>query len=138
MSGPFWLSHHGADELDRCWRLGGVHVCARCLGTYPVLALTMALQGAFRAPLAHPADVPLAVGLLAPALGDWAFGRFFPHRLSNAWRTFTGVLLGIALGRSLFVHVQRPLPAMLVWQAALVAAVATPVILVVYLRRPRG
>jgi hypothetical protein len=46
------------------------------------------------------------------------------------------VLLGLALGRSLQVHVQRPLPAVLLAQAALVTAVALPVILATY-RRPR-
>jgi uncharacterized membrane protein AbrB (regulator of aidB expression) len=47
-------------------------------------------------------------------------------------RTLTGVLLGVALGRSLFVHFQRPLPQVLVWQAALVAVVALPVLLMTY------
>lgn len=134
----FWLSHHGPEELDRCWRLGRLHVCARCLGTYPVLFLALLVQGLLHAPLAHPLDVPLAVGLLLPALLDWAHGRFRPHAFSNAWRTFTGALLGLALGRSLFVHVQRPLPPMLLWQMALILAVAMPVFLVSYARSQKG
>ena len=44
--------------------------------------------------------------------------------------------LGLALGRSLYVHVQRPLPGVLLAQAALVTAVAVPVILATY-RKPR-
>ena len=44
------------------------------------------------------------------ALFDWAYGRFRPHAASNLWRTVTGVLLGMALGRTLYVHLQKPLP----------------------------
>lgn len=114
-----------------------MHVCARCLGTYPVLFGVIALQFAVHAPLSHALDVPLALGLLAPALADWAWGRFHPHVFSNAWRLFTGVLLGVALGRTLFIHLQRPLPLSLLLQMGLVTGVATPVILATY-RRSTG
>ena len=41
----FWLSHHHEEEYNRTYLLGGVRVCARCLGTYPVLlAVMMSLQ----------------------------------------------------------------------------------------------
>ena len=133
----FWLSHHHPDELDRCWRFGGVHVCARCLGTYPILFAAIAVQFWLRAPLSHALDLPLALGFLAPALADWAWGRFHPHAFSNRWRTLTGVLLGLALGRTLFIHLQRPLPLSLLLQMGLVTGVATPVILATY-RRTTG
>jgi hypothetical protein len=70
----FWLSHHHADELDRCFQLGGVHVCARCLGTYPVMFAAIAAQLALKAPLEHALDLPIALGLIGPALADWAWG----------------------------------------------------------------
>lgn len=130
----FWLSHHPPDELDRCYRVGGVHLCARCLGTYPVMFAAIAVQLARRAPLEHPLDLWLGVGLLLPATLDWAFGRFRPHAFANPWRTFTGVLLGIALGRSLFIHLQRPFPTVLLAQAAVVLFVGLPVFLASYLR----
>lgn len=133
----FWLSHHHEDELNRCWNLGGVHVCARCLGTYPVLFAAIAVQLALKAPLEHAADVAIGVGLLLPALADWAWGRFRPTAFGNPWRTFTGVLLGLALGRTLFIHLQRPLPPALLFQMALVTGVATPVILATYRRSAR-
>ena len=125
----FWLSHHHAEEYNRTYRLGGVRVCARCLGTYPVMLAAMVGLIRLRAPLAWDWDVPVVLGLTLPALVDWAVGRFRPTGGSNAVRTLTGVLLGLALGRSLSVHVQRPLPAVLLWQAALVAGVALPVLL---------
>lgn len=132
----FWLSHHHPDEYNRTYVLGGVRVCARCLGTYPVLLAVLVGLFVLRAPLRWAWDVPVVLGLTVPALGDWAVGRFRPASGSNAVRTLTGVLLGAALGRSLFIHVQRPLPAVLLAQAALVTAVAVPVILATY-RRPR-
>ena len=134
----FWLSHHHQDELNRCYRVGAVHVCARCLGTYPVLFTAFFLQFALRAPLDHPLDVPLVLALTVPALADWAYGRFRPQAGTNAWRTLTGVALGLALARALFVHVQRPLPPSLLAQAGLVTAVAGPVILATYRRRRGG
>lgn len=125
----FFLSHHHPDELHRAYRIAGVHVCARCLGTYPVLLLALGWQFSHRVPLERPSDLPLVLGLSAPAVLDWAIGRFRPELFSNAWRTATGVLLGIALGRTLYTHLQRPLPPSLLGLAALVTAVGVPVIL---------
>ena len=130
----FWLSHHHADELDRTWTFGSLHLCARCLGTYPTLFAAFFAQFALHAPLAHPLDVALCTALFLPALGDWAYGRFRPHAFSNGWRTLTGVALGLSLARSLFIHVQKPLPLVLLIQLGLVTAVATPVILATYRR----
>ena len=132
----FWLSHHHPEEYNRTYVLGGVRVCARCLGTYPTLLAVLVALFAVRAPRAWEWDVPVVLGLTLPALVDWAVGRFRPASGSNALRTLTGVLLGMALGRSLNVHLRQPLPPVLLWQGALVTAVALPVILVT-LRRPR-
>ncbi|MHB8874272.1 MAG: DUF2085 domain-containing protein [Myxococcaceae bacterium] len=133
----FLLSHHHPAEYHRTYRVGPVRLCARCLGTYPVMALGIALQFALRAPLTHPADPFLALAFTLPALLDWAVGHFRPHAGSNALRTATGVLLGISLARTLFVHLQRPFHLWLLLQAGLVTAVALPVILATY-RRRRG
>ncbi len=131
----FWLSHHHHDELDRCYRVGALHVCARCLGTYPVLFAALVAQFALHAPLSHPLDVLLGAGAVLPATLDWAWGRFHPHAFTNLWRTTTGVLLGLGLGRSLFIHLQQPWPQVLLAQSAVVTVVAVPVILATYLRR---
>jgi len=134
----FWLSHHGPDEFDRCYRFGQVHVCARCLGTYPVMFAAIAAQLALRFPLHHVLDVPLGIALVLPATLDWAIGRFQPHRFSNPWRTLTGALLGLGMGRSLFIHLQQPMPPVLLAQAFVVTGVALPVILTAYRRNRRG
>jgi uncharacterized membrane protein len=134
----FWLSHHHPDEWDRCYLVGKVRLCARCLGVYPTLVVAVLVQLILRAPLEHGGDVAFVLGLTAPATVDWAFGRFRPHALTNPWRTFTGVALGLALGRSLFIHLQRPFPVVLLLQMGLVTAAAVPVILATYRRSRRG
>jgi len=134
----FWLSHHPPEELSRCYCFGQVHLCARCLGTYPVMFAGIALQFALHFPLEHPLDLPLCIALVLPATSDWALGRFDPHRFSNAWRTATGVLLGLGLARSLFIHLQRPLPPALSGQMIVVTVIALPVIFTAYRRKRRG
>jgi hypothetical protein len=109
--------------------VGPVRVCARCLGTYPVLATFLAAQLSGHAPVVWTWDGPWAIGLLVPALADWALGQFRKDWGSNLLRTGTGALLGLALGRTLYVHLQHPFPPWLLAQMALVTAVALPVIL---------
>jgi uncharacterized membrane protein len=125
----FWLSHHHPHELNRTYRLGGVHVCARCLGTYPVLLLAIAAQVSIKAPLHHALDPVAALALPVPALLDWSIGRFRPAAGSNLVRTLTGVLLGLGLGRTLYVHLREPFPFWLCVQLAVLLAVAVPVMI---------
>ncbi|HET9449327.1 MAG TPA: DUF2085 domain-containing protein [Aggregicoccus sp.] len=132
-----WLSHHREPEQHRTYALGSVRLCARCLGTYPALAAVLGLLCWLRAPLDWAGDLPVVLLLSLPALLDWCAGRLRPQGGLNAVRTLSGVLLGAALGRSLYVHLQRPLPPVLLAQAALVTALAGPVI-VLALWRARG
>lgn len=131
----FWLSHHHEAEWNRTFNLLGVRVCARCLATYPTVAVIIAAQFIRKAPLSWPFDEVAGVALLLPALIDWAYGRFRPRAGNNAIRAVTGVLLGIALGRSLYIHLQRPLPGVLLLQLGLSVGVAVPVLLWTYTRK---
>ncbi|MFZ5471016.1 MAG: DUF2085 domain-containing protein [Myxococcota bacterium] len=132
---PFFLSHHHPEEFHRTYLLGQIRICARCLGTYPVLFAAVSVQLFLRAPLLAPFDPFLAVALTLPALIDWVVGRFRPHAGANWLRTLTGALLGLALGRTLFVHLFRPFHPSLLLQLGVVTAIALPVILVTYRRR---
>ncbi|MFO0596884.1 MAG: DUF2085 domain-containing protein [Myxococcaceae bacterium] len=134
----YWLSHHPPEELDRCYRVGSLHVCARCLGTYPTMFAAIVWQLRVHAPLEHALDLPVVLALTLPATADWAFGRFRPHAFTNPWRTLTGVALGLALGRTLFIHLQTPFPPVFLAQAALVVAIALPVFLLSYRSKGRG
>jgi len=136
VSAPFWLSHHREGEWHRTYAAGGVRLCARCLGVYPVMFAAIAAQLAARAPLAWRGDAVVTLALFAPAVLDWVAGQLAPHFGSNAWRTLTGVLAGLALGRSLYIHLQRPFPVWLQLQVAAVTVAAVAVILVAYTRKP--
>ena len=132
----FWLSHHRADELHRTYEVGSLRICARCLGVYPVMFAAIAAQLAARAPLAWRWDGAWTLALFAPAVIDWTVGRFAPRFGSNPWRTLTGLLAGLALGRSLYIHLQRPFPVWLQVQLAAVTVAALAVILTAYARKP--
>jgi uncharacterized membrane protein len=135
VSAPFWLSHHREDELHRAYAFGGARVCARCLGVYPVMFAAIAAQLAARAPLAWRWDAPFTLALFAPAVIDWVVGRLAPRLGSNPWRTLTGVMAGLALGRSLYIHLQRPFPVWLLLQVGAVTAAGLAVILTTYARK---
>lgn len=98
----YLLSHHPVHERHRCYAptIFGrqVHLCARCTGIYPGIAL--GLLGGLIEPTALP-DLLLIAVLPLGALLDWAATAFTPRRGSNLVRTTTGVLLGVAYGLGL-------------------------------------
>ena len=99
----FLLAHHRPEEYDRCYELGGQHFCARCAGLYPALLLVLGLQlggvvGAVRAEWAVLFLLPV------PAIFSWARRRLTGAAGSNPFATVTGALLGVALGRGLFLY----------------------------------
>jgi hypothetical protein len=99
----FLLAHHRPDEYDRCYAVGAVHLCARCAGLYPALLLLLALQltglvGSLRAEWAVLFLLPV------PAVFSWARHRLTGAAGSNPIATVTGALLGVALGRGIFLY----------------------------------
>ena len=131
----FFLSHHHPDALHRCYRIGSVWLCARCVGLYVGMFVTFAIQVTLAMPLFFALDPTFAVLLTLPSLVDWAIGQFWPRASSNLVRSTTGALLGVALGRTLFVHFHTPFPIALKLQMILVTAMALAVILISYTRR---
>lgn len=132
---PFLLSHHSPADYHRCVRVGGWHVCARCLGLYPVLFAALAAQIALRAPLSHSWDSLIAFALPLPGLIDWARGRLWPLSGSNAGRLITGVLLGLSLARTLYLHLRAPWNPTTTAQMAGFLLIAAAVELVAWRRR---
>jgi uncharacterized membrane protein len=102
------LSHHADDELHLCYRLrvGSrlLHLCARCLGFYPAMAVVL-----FAGRISAPWPAWLVFGLLflapLPALLDWGvhvgLGR---KERSNGFRLVTGMGLGVGIGANLVVN----------------------------------
>ncbi|MCL2012132.1 MAG: DUF2085 domain-containing protein [Cystobacterineae bacterium] len=124
MWGLFLFSHHREAELHRCYAVKGKYFCARCTGLYPVLALALMVQFVFY--VSHEemlVERYVVLGLSLPAIVDWMWGQFWPHAFTNGWRTWTGGLMGLALGRTLYIHMKEPFPMGLRWQllASLIA-----------------
>jgi hypothetical protein len=131
------LAHHGPEEYDRCYLVGRVHLCARCAGLYPALALMLALEisGVVR-------DVRVEWALLyvlpLPAVVSWARRRLAGASGSNPLATVTGALLGIALGRGIFLYLENRASPCFWSQAAGLALAVVLVETVRWLRRRRS
>ncbi len=111
MNTPFWIAHHAEEDRCRCVRLGGLDVCARCLGLYPALLTLIAAQLLTRAPGPQAGEGWLIAMASFPALFDWARGRFDPKSGNNQLRVVTGLLLACALSRTIWFHMMAPLNA---------------------------
>ncbi len=129
----FLLAHHYPEDYGRCYAIGGRRICARCIGLYPVLLAVLASELALRMTAVQPWE-PFAIGVLTlPALADWARGRFDPSSGTNPVRTLTGVLLGIALARTVYLNMVAPAN----WlSVAHFAALAVAAVVVEVLARP--
>jgi uncharacterized membrane protein len=98
----YLLSHHVPAERYRCYapriRDRQLHVCARCSGIYPGIALGAAAHLLELSPLTAFLFVVICP---LPALVDWLLTTFTSRRGSNLVRTATGALLGYGYGLGL-------------------------------------
>lgn len=98
----YLLSHHVPAERYRCYapRVRGhkLHLCARCSGIYPGIALGVAVHLLELSPLTAFLFV---VVFPLPALVDWVLTTFTGRRGSNLVRTASGALLGYGYGLGL-------------------------------------
>jgi hypothetical protein len=76
-----------------------------------------------------PNELLMSLLLLAPGLISWARGQFQPWAGSNPARTLSGALMGVGLGRTLYLHCLSPWPVSLTVQGAVIAGVAIPALL---------
>jgi uncharacterized membrane protein len=104
------VSHHPVHQLDRCYRVNAkgrsLFICARCLGLYPVLALTLAVSLSV-GPGWEVSPWVMAI-LCVPALSDWGIARIGLADGANSIRTATGALAGLGLGLSLPGYFRNP------------------------------
>jgi hypothetical protein len=102
---PLWLSHHPAEELDRCVVVGGRHVCRRCVLLWPLtfVAFALALAGV-RWP--HSADDLLLVVLPLPAVVEFVLehaGRW-PYRPGVQAVVTLPLAAALGVGFDRYVH----------------------------------
>ncbi len=136
------LAHHRPEHADRCVHLPlgarQLSLCARCLGLYPVAVVALALQWVLDLGPMGSADLVFALVLALPALLDWGAGALEPHSGSNFRRLLTGALLGVALGRSLWLNARDPYCEVLWIQLFLLGSGALAFLLVRRLRPEDG
>ena len=102
----FSISHHHSHQYNRCYKFGKLHVCARCLGLYPILILLIILQFYIPFPKKYQ-DIFLFI-LPLPAIIDWASNFIFDLKGYNWIRTITGFFLGLSLSRLIWLHIKDP------------------------------
>jgi hypothetical protein len=93
------LSHHTGSGLSRCFRVGGIHLCARCSGLWPALLVGIAAQRIWPWRVSR-FDVAVELALILPGLWDYARSHRRPWLGTNPGRASTGVLLGLGLSRA--------------------------------------
>ena len=115
---PLWLTHHQPAELDRCVKVGGHHVCRRCLLLWPLTftVLVLAFAGV-RWPRA--ADGLLLVVLPIPAVAEFVFEHAGRWSYRPARQTVVTAALAAALGVGLDRYLHHPADA-LWWTVSLV------------------
>ncbi len=101
-----WLTHHWADQYDRCAVVGGRHVCRRCLVFYPLSALLVLLSFLGIVPWPGGWDTAIiwtlsAIGSLDFASEQLGITSYRPRRQVGAT-----ILIGIAFGRAAGIELQ--------------------------------
>lgn len=109
---PRWLSHHDPDHLDRCCRVGGHHVCRRCLALYPLAAAAAVAVALW------PPPAPLAAAVVwvlpVPFVADWVLEHLGRVRHSPTRQVAVTLLAAPALGVVLGLHARDPFAALAV------------------------
>lgn len=107
------LAHHPRSQLQRCVLLPvgnrRLAICARCLGLYPTLLGVVALQMVLALGPLGLLDWWIALLGVLPAVVDWGLGRLDSGHGSNRLRVTTGLIAGVAMGRSFFLYLRDPM-----------------------------
>ena len=86
-----------------------LHVCSRCLGLYPALAVGAVLRAR---DLSLSPELDLVLRLLLPAFGAllWALEHARLATFKPWTRLGSGIMIGVGLGWVLLLHFQHPWP----------------------------
>ncbi len=102
-----WLSHHHADQLDRCAVIGGRHVCRRCLWFWPAtVGITVLTLAGIRWPAA--ADPLLLVLLPVPVVVEWWCEQLGLVRYAPVRQVLLSLVAAPAVGVGLARYLESP------------------------------
>jgi uncharacterized membrane protein len=132
------LSHHPVDQWHLCYRfrLAGrdVALCARCLGLFPAMALTI-LAGHLSGRWPGWAEWGVLMFAPLPALVDWATSTVTGRPERKNWiRLVTGIGLGVGIGGALHVNSYALLNGPVAAQFLYIVATVLLVRVTVYIR----
>lgn len=106
----FFFSHHRPENYDRCYFINlfgkKVHICARCLGLYPLALISFVMY--FFLSLPEIWNLYLLYLFPIPAFVDWGLHRFDIFHGFNPTRTITGALMGSTYGRIGYNLINNP------------------------------
>lgn len=88
------FSHHEHNGLYKCYKIFGIHFCARCFGIYPGIILGLISYNYFNLDI-FVWYLILAVFPLG-ALIDWSYTTFAKVKGYNWIRTLSGFMLGFS------------------------------------------
>ncbi len=107
MKAPFWLTHHVAEQHDRCAHVGSTLVCRRCLSTYPIALFVMALSlVGVHWPVSY--DTLLLWAMPAPAIADFVAEHFGVVKYNARRQVLLSAFGAIAFGRGLGRYLRLP------------------------------
>jgi len=92
------LSHHPPSQYDRCFRIGGLHVCRRCTALYP-LAFVVAVASLFGVHWPESWDTTLLYLLPLPVTLEFVIERLGGLRHHTGRQLAVTLLAAPALGR---------------------------------------
>jgi len=104
---PLFLSHHPPSQYDRCFRVGGHHVCRRCAVLYP-LAFAVAIASLAGAHWPAAWDRTLLYLLPLPVTLELVVERLGGIRYHAGRQIALTLLAAPALGRGFARYVAHP------------------------------
>ncbi len=97
---PLWLTHHRAEQHDRCWHAGRHLVCRRCTVLWPLAFVVMIVAGV-GSWWPSSTDPVLLVLLPLPGVIEFALEHFGVLRYSSTRQLVLTVPVAIGVGRLL-------------------------------------
>jgi hypothetical protein len=104
---PLFLSHHPPSQYDRCFHIGGYHLCRRCAVLYP-LAFAVALASLLGAHWPERWDTTLLYLLPLPMTLEFVIERFGGLRHNGRRQIILTLLAAPALGRGFARYTEHP------------------------------
>ncbi|MEC7242658.1 MAG: hypothetical protein VXW32_15610 [Myxococcota bacterium] len=93
---PLFLSHHSAEDADRCLQVGSVHLCRRCTALWPFCIAVLVYLIVTRAPVAS--GTAIAAWLAAPVAEFTAVHLgWLKYSIGRVWVLSLAAGMGAAL-----------------------------------------